>query len=187
MNFRGSRGFGYDHLEAGLGAWGTQTHNDITDATRWAIIEGLATEGSICIVGASFGGYAALMGAALEPDLYQCAVAFAPVSSLTRFLKTSRRYANPELLEKAIGTNRRALKSMSPDLLAENFLSPVLLMHGEKDRVVDVVHSRRMADALRAERKSFEYEEFEGGDHHLSRESNRKEALDHIRLICRSI
>src|SRR6185503_1759481 len=73
LNFRGSGGYGNALIQAGTKAWGGAMQDDVTDATRWAIEKGHADKDRICIFGASYGGYAALMGAAREPDLYRCA------------------------------------------------------------------------------------------------------------------
>ena len=73
MNFRGSSGYGYEFMAAGLQAWGLEMQNDVEDGTRWLIEQGIADPEKICVVGGSYGGYAALMEAARNPDLYQCA------------------------------------------------------------------------------------------------------------------
>ncbi len=183
MNFRGSAGYGHSHMTTGLGNWGTQIHNDITDATRWVIEKGIAAKDQICIVGGSFGGYAALMGVALEPDLYQCAIAFAPVTDLNRLLNESRRYSNAELNEIQIGTNKKILRETSPQRLVENIQTPVLLMHGELDRVVDVKHSRLMARAMEKAEKAVTYIEFEDGNHNLLIEDHRQEVLRQMQIF----
>lgn len=82
VNYRGSGGYGLDFLEAGYGEWGALMQDDLTDATRWAIDQGVTEADSICIYGASYGGYAALMGAVREPDLYRCAIGHAGVYDL---------------------------------------------------------------------------------------------------------
>ncbi|MBO6226918.1 MAG: S9 family peptidase, partial [Shewanella sp.] len=77
MNFRGSAGYGYEFMKAGLKSWGLEMQNDVEDGTRYLIDQGISDPKRICIVGASYGGYAALMGAAMTPDLYRCAVSVA--------------------------------------------------------------------------------------------------------------
>ena len=83
VNFRGSTGYGLDHETAGYRQWGLAMQDDLTDATRWAIGERIADPARICIYGASYGGYAALMGVAKEPDLYRCAVGYVGVYDLS--------------------------------------------------------------------------------------------------------
>ena len=85
VNFRGSGGRGEDFQRAGWREWGGKMQNDVTDATRWAIEQGIADEDRICIYGGSYGGYAALMGVIKEPDLYQCAVGYVGVYDLPWF------------------------------------------------------------------------------------------------------
>ena len=131
MNFRGSTGYGFDFMKAGLGQWGGQMQEDVEDATYWAINEGIADPNRICIVGGSYGGYAALMGAATS-DLYQCAVSFAGVSDLLLLLDGGRRYGGEETLRIMLGDKSRTeLKEISPVNLADQIKIPVLLVQGE--------------------------------------------------------
>src|SRR5699024_2497259 len=85
VNYRGSGGRGEDFMRAGWQEWGGEMQNDVTDATRWAIEEGIADPDRICIYGGSYGGYAALMGVIREPELYQCAVGYVGVYDLPWF------------------------------------------------------------------------------------------------------
>jgi dipeptidyl aminopeptidase/acylaminoacyl peptidase len=82
VNFRGSGGYGRRFEAAGFGEWGAKMQDDLTDATHWAITEGIASADRICIFGSSYGGYAALMGAVREPELYRCVVGHAGVYDL---------------------------------------------------------------------------------------------------------
>ena len=84
--FRGSTGFGQEHLEAGWGQWGKGMQNDLTDVVGTLSQQGIIDSNRVCIVGASYGGYAALAGAAFTPDLYKCAVSIAGVSHLPKML-----------------------------------------------------------------------------------------------------
>ena len=105
MNFRGSTGYGYDFMKAGLGRWGLEMQYDVEDATKWIVNEGVADPNRICIVGGSYGGYAALMGVATS-DLYQCAVSFAGVTDLAQLLKNSRMFTNGKMVRQMLGDNR---------------------------------------------------------------------------------
>ena len=89
VNFRGSTGYGDEWYDAGLRNWGTVMVDDITAATNWAISQGIADPAHVCIVGWSYGGYAALMSAVREPDLYKCAVSIAGVSDLRALARRS--------------------------------------------------------------------------------------------------
>lgn len=152
-NFRGSSGFGRAFADAGRGQWGGVMQNDVTDAVQHMITSGVADPAKICIVGASYGGYAALAGVAMTPDLYRCAVSIAGVSDLPEIINrgsdagTVTRYywlqsiGNP-------GENRAALDAISPRHLAGQIRAPVLLIHGEEDDVVEIRQSELMQQAL---------------------------------------
>ena len=175
MNFRGSGGYGYDFMKAGLKNWGLEMQNDVEDGTRWLIEEGIADPERICIVGASYGGYAALMEAAGNPGLYRCAVSFAGVTDVADLVTSQRWYTNYEVVKEQVGSDLRALRNRSPLNLAERIDIPVLLAHGSKDRSVRVRHSRRMHRALEKADKMTAYVEFKDGDHYLSNEAHRLE------------
>jgi dipeptidyl aminopeptidase/acylaminoacyl peptidase len=173
MNFRGSSGYGYDFMASGLQSWGLEMQNDVEDGTRWLIAEGLADPDRICAVGGSYGGYAALMEAARNPDLYRCVVSFAGVTDVADLVKSSRRYTNYKVVQEQIGSNLRELKQRSPLYLADQIGVPVLLGHGTDDRSVGVRHSQKMSKALERGGKEVTYLEFEEGDHYLSNEKHR--------------
>jgi dipeptidyl aminopeptidase/acylaminoacyl peptidase len=175
MNFRGSAGYGYDFMKSGLQAWGLEMQNDVEDGTRWMIEEGIADPDRICVVGASYGGYAALMEAARNPDLYQCAVSFAGVTDVAYLVSSSRRYTNFEIVKEQIGSDYSELRKRSPLYVAEAIDVPVLLGHGTKDRSVRVRHSQRMSKELEKEDKDVIYVELEDGDHYLSQQAHRIE------------
>lgn len=173
MNFRGSAGYGYEFMKAGLKSWGLEMQNDVEDGTRYLIDQGISDPKRICIVGASYGGYAALMGAAMTPDLYRCAVSVAGVTDVAYLVKSSRRHTNYEVVKEQIGSDLDALYERSPISKAANINIPVLLLHGDKDRIVKVEHSREMYDELKSLKKPVEYIELENGDHYLSNNDHR--------------
>ncbi len=173
MNFRGSSGYGYDFMASGLQSWGLEMQNDVEDGTRWLIEEGLADPDRICAVGGSYGGYAALMEAARNPDLYRCVVSFAGVTDVADLVRSSRRYTNYRVVQEQIGTDMSELRQRSPLYLADQIDIPVLLGHGTDDRSVRVHHSREMNQALEKDAKEVTYLEFEEGDHYLSNEAHR--------------
>ena len=173
MNFRGSTGYGYDFMKAGLGQWGGQMQDDIEDATKWAIDQGIADSKRICIVGGSYGGYAALMGAATS-DLYQCAVSFAGVSDLLYLLDESRRYGGEEVLRIMLGDKSRTeLSATSPVNLTDQIKVPVLLVQGDDDSRVLLKHGRKMRDAMEDSGVNYIYIEQEDSDHFLTLKRNR--------------
>ena len=147
--------------------------DDITDAANWMVEQGYATKDNMCIVGASYGGYAALMAAVKTPELFQCAVSFAGVSSLKHIVIHARRFVNSDLVKDQIGDDFDDLESRSPYYNAEGIKTPILLVHGEEDRIVRPLQSRYMADELEDLDKTFKYVELESGDHYLSIQGNR--------------
>lgn len=173
MNFRGSSGYGFDFMKAGLKSWGLEMQNDVEDGTRFLINQGISDPKRICIVGASYGGYAALMGAAMTPDLYRCAVSVAGVTDVAYLVKSSRNFTNYEVVKEQIGDDFKDLYNRSPVSKADKITVPVLLLHGDKDRVVKVDHSRKMYDKLKSNNKNVEYIELEDGDHYLSKNELR--------------
>lgn len=173
MNFRGSSGYGYDFMKAGLQNWGKLMQDDVEDGTRWMINNGYADPDRICIVGASYGGYAALMGTVKTPDLYQCAISFAGVSDVAKLVEENQRYVNSEVIKKQIGSNYKELRAHSPRHNIEQIKTPLLLIHGEKDRVVRVSQTQSMAKALNKANKEFDYIELKDGSHYLSINQNR--------------
>lgn len=173
-NFRGSTGYGYEFANAQMKSWGLQMQDDITDATQWMIENGHADNKKICIVGGSYGGYAALMATVKTPDMFACAVSINGVSDLTYLERNSRYFLNHEFIQNQIGDDSDDLQARSPLYHADKIKTPVLLVHGEEDRSVHVKHSRRMAEALEDnDHPAFKYVELEAGDQYLSIQRNR--------------
>jgi dipeptidyl aminopeptidase/acylaminoacyl peptidase len=144
--------------------------DDITAATRWAVAEGIADPAHMCIVGWSYGGYAALTSAAREPDLYKCSVSIAGVSDLRALAREdSRFYGGRKRAEYTLGTDSDELKAGSPLRAVERIKAPVLLVHGDADIQVSVEHSRAMARALNRADKKHELVIIKEGNHSLSR------------------
>lgn len=178
INFRGSKGYGEEFERAGFQRWGLEMQDDITDGVQWVIQQGFASSGRICIVGAGFGGYAALMGVAKTPDLYRCAVSLAGPTDLRMLVDDQRFYRGAEASNDVrIGrwwSDRDRLNATSPVHQAGQIRTPVLLLHGVNDVVVPVAHSREMVDALKgAGHQAFRYIEMPLADHWLSREEDR--------------
>jgi dipeptidyl aminopeptidase/acylaminoacyl peptidase len=173
VNFRGSTGYGKAWKEAGFQGWGTVMHEDITSAARWLIAQGVADPKRLCIVGWSYGGYAALLGAIKEPGLYRCAASIAGVTSLGQ-LQRDREiyYGGSDATRNQTGTED--LAESSPVRLVDRMQVPVLLVHGTDDMQVRVDHSKRMAKALEQARKPAELVLIEDGDHSLSRAAWRE-------------
>lgn len=174
MNFRGSEGLGFEHRQAGLAGWGKDMQNDIQDGALSLIEKGIANPDKVCIAGASYGGYAALMGVVKTPDFYQCAISFAGVSDVVELVREHRSFTSGHnVVDKQVGKIGEGLKEASPINFASKVRVPVLLVHGNMDRQVDVEHSRAMHAALKDAGKNVTYIELEGEDHHLSAEHHR--------------
>ena len=154
VNHRGTSGYGIDFEHAGNGAWGREIQDDITDATRWAIEQGIARADSICAYGKGYGGYAALMSVMREPGLFRCAIAYGAVYDLadeanrTDFSRHTRRR-----MELALGTDVAKLRTHSPLHNAGSIDAPVLLIHGKHDWNVDYQQFHQMSRALRRKAK----------------------------------
>ena len=180
-NFRGSSGYGYNFAQAQMKGWGLQMQDDITDATRYLISEGIADADKLCIVGASYGGYAALMATVKTPELFTCAVSFAGVADLKQLVRNSRHFLNKEFVKNQIGDDYDDLEQRSPVYHADEIKTPILLIHGDEDRAVPVAHSRDMAEELKdAGNRHFRYVELPAGDHYLSLQNNRHQFFNEM-------
>lgn len=177
-NFRGSSGYGHDFMMQAVGGYGLEMQDDLEDAVKYLVDEKIADPKKVCIVGASYGGYAALMGATKTPDLFQCAISFAGMSDLVRMRDSYRNFTNKNVARKQFGEDKNQLKETSPVRMAERVKIPILLIHGKDDTTVPVVQSRIMADALEDEGKVYEYIELEDGSHHLDYLPDRKQTFE---------
>jgi len=184
-NYRGSdldRRF----LAAGFGEWGRKMQTDLSDGVRYLAKEGIVDPARVCIVGASYGGYAALAGVTLDPGVYRCAIAVAGISDLKRWLD----WVNTKNLESHNVTQRYwdrfmgvsgpgdpLLDAISPIKHLSAVNVPVLLIHGRDDTVVPFEQSSVMFDALRREKKDVELITLQHEDHWLSRSETRLQML----------
>ena len=149
VNYRGSGGRGRAFLQAGAREWGRAMQDDITDATRWAIAQGHALAGKVCLVGASYGAYAAMAGLAREPALYACGVGYVGVYDLERMARERRRdNASTALWSDEWVGAAGSLGPVSATTLASAIRAPVLLVAGGRDAVAPPVHTRDMQKAL---------------------------------------
>ncbi len=149
VNFRGSGGYGRDHLLSGYKQWGLAMQDDLTDATRWAIEQGIADRQRICIFGVSYGGYAALMGAAKEPDLYRCAVGQVGVYDLPKVWADDSKASDELRLFFDRTLNHGDGSHVSPNRIADRIRIPVFLSAGHEDEIAPVEHTEMMEAALR--------------------------------------
>lgn len=184
-NFRGSSGRGASFAAAGEGEWGGKMQDDVSDGVAFLIENGAVDPARVCIMGASYGGYAALAGGAFTPELYRCVISVNGVSDLEDFITESRerfgrRHPATAYWEAHMGgdsLSRDQLRALSPARHAEAFVAPVLLIHGENDSIVPYSHSRNMERALDRADKPVELVRLDGEDHWLSRSATRIEML----------
>lgn len=186
-NYRGSTGFGHEWFNAGRLGWGTGVmQTDVEDGVDALVRNGIADGRRVCIVGASYGGYAALAGATLTPDRYRCAASIAGVADLIIMQREAERYGggrrgmSAEWWTLSMGDRREfpeALRAISPAQRADNVRIPILLMHGVDDSVVPIAQSRLMRDRLREAGRDVRYVEMQGDDHWLSNAETRTQML----------
>lgn len=184
-NFRGSA-LGWAHISAGFGEWGGKMQTDLSDGVRYLVNSGAVDPKRVCIVGESYGGYAALAGATFDKDIYRCAVSIAGISDLPKFKGwTEDRMGRSDsafgrYLYRYLGADDLKdplLISRSPARKAENVNVPILLIHGRDDTVVPFEQSELMISALKRAGKSYELVELKKEDHWLSRSATRLQAL----------
>ena len=185
--FRGSTGRGWSFEQAGYGQWGRKSQDDITDGTRWLIDKGYADPARIAIAGASYGGYAALMGAAREPALYHCAISISGVADLAHLVnEVGAKYGGltsiPDVKEKDV-----PLTAISPVKQAGAIQIPVLLLHGRRDFTVPVEHSEAMERALAHLDKPVEAVYFDTADHFFTHEKDRVAMLQAMQSFLRRV
>ena len=186
-NFRGSIGYGRSWEHAGRRGWGGLMQTDVEDGIPALARAGIIDPARVCIVGGSYGGYAALAGATLTPDRYKCAASIAGVSDLQEWLDRAMARSDGndesdrvEYWRASIGDredDRERVRATSPALQAERVRAPILLMHGTDDAVVPMDQSRRMLRALQAAGKDVRFVELRGDDHWLSDAPTRIQML----------
>jgi len=185
VNFRGSSGLGWTLQSAGFGEWGRKMQTDLSDGVRYLAAQGTIDPARVCIVGASYGGYAALAGATLDPGVYRCAASVAGPSQLAKMIDFAasdkqhdgvdvRRYWTRYMGDPA------KLREISPANLADKVTIPILLVHGKDDTVVDFSQSQTMVDALTRARKPSQFVTLKSEDHWLSRGATRLQMLQAV-------
>lgn len=160
VEFRGSGGYGHAFQEAGYRQWGGRMQDDLTDATYWAIHQGIADPNRICIYGASYGGYAALEGVVKNPDLYKCAVGYAGIYDLEKFrshFNTLHYRAEIPAESTVLGDDETYLKDHSPVLHVDKIKAALFLAHGGFDQTVSIDQADELKDALDETGKKYEW------------------------------
>jgi dipeptidyl aminopeptidase/acylaminoacyl peptidase len=182
--FRGSTGFGRAFELAGRGEWGGKMQTDLLDGIAAVASSGDADPARVCIVGWSFGGYAALAGATLHPEAYKCAASIAGISDLGLLLKEELQSTGSE--SASMRDLRRLLAGASPAMISatsplQNVASvraPVLLVHADRDRVVEIEQSEKMAAALKTAGKQVDFVTIKDDDHGLAQSASRTQLLE---------
>ncbi|MFC0253811.1 alpha/beta hydrolase family protein [Massilia consociata] len=176
--FRGSLGFGIKHFKAGFKQWGLAMQNDIADGVRWAAGKGIADANRVCIAGASYGGYATLMGLVNDPDLYKCGVNWVGVTDINLLYNNGwnfssdmsdefRAYGMPERVGDRV-KDAAQLKATSPIQQASRITQPVLLAYGGVDQRVPINHGTQFRDAVMKTNKHVEWVEYPEEGHSWS-------------------
>jgi dipeptidyl aminopeptidase/acylaminoacyl peptidase len=183
-NFRGSTGYGKEYLAKGFGQWGGAMQDDLTDGVQWLIREGIVDPKRICIVGASYGGYAALMGAIKTPELFQCAISWAGVTDVNDMMRFDRNQMLPSRYKnwrnRVRGEAEVDLRKVSPVNHVAQIGVPVLLMHGTKDDNVPFRQARNFVKAMEKAGKPLSFIEFAEAGHSIENSEDRVRFLTAI-------
>jgi dipeptidyl aminopeptidase/acylaminoacyl peptidase len=178
VNFRGSTGYGKAFLNAGDREWGNKMQSDISDAVAHAISRGWSDPEKVAIVGGSYGGYAALAGAAFTPDLFRCAVDIVGPSNLITLIETIPPYWAPLVAQfhRRVGdpaTDRDFLWSRSPLSVADQIRIPLLIAQGANDPRVKQAESEQIVAALEKAGIEHDYMLFPDEGHGFAKPENR--------------
>lgn len=168
--FRGTLGFGAKHFLSSWKQWGLSMQNDVADGTRHIIGKGIADPNRICIAGASYGGYATLMGLVNDPDLYKCGVNWVGVTDINLMYKNSwtyesdmseewKQYGMPEMIGDPV-KDAEQLKATSPIVQAARITQPLILAYGGVDQRVPLHHGKLFHEAVSKTNKNVEWIEY---------------------------
>lgn len=179
-NFRGSTGYGDAFVKKGQGQMGFAMQDDVSDAVQWAVDQKIADPARVCIIGASYGGYAAMWGIVKDPDQYRCAVSIAGVSALRREVNDFGGSIRERLYRNQWKKLTPDFKAVSPLYAINRIKTPLLLIHGKKDITVDHVQSEKMYKAMTKENKTVDFVSLPEADHYFSRGADRLLLLQSI-------
>jgi dipeptidyl aminopeptidase/acylaminoacyl peptidase len=184
-NFRGSTGFGRKFVEAGTGAWGRGMQDDIDDGVKWLAKRGTIDPKRVCIMGGSFGGYAAEWAAVRNPELYRCAISFAGVSDVQSQLKFNRKsFSAPRYFrdwrERVQGDKHFDLDQISPLKAVDRMTVPILIAHGDEDTTVPVSQSKHLHEALVKLGRAHEYVIYPGEAHGFKDPAHATDFLNRV-------
>lgn len=181
-NFRGSAGYGESFSELGRGQIGRKMQDDLDDATDWAIAQGIADKDRVCVVGGSYGGYAALWAAIRNPERYRCAASWAGVTDFDAQLKYDKNFftrnGGRRWRERVEGEAEFDLDSISPAANAARLTRPILLAHGKDDNNVPFSQFKKMRSALEKTSADVDYLVIEDEGHSFSKPENEQAWYD---------
>ncbi|MBI3523761.1 MAG: S9 family peptidase [Betaproteobacteria bacterium] len=179
--YRGSTGFGWKHFTAGWRTWGLAMQDDLSDGVSYLVKQGTVNPGRVCIMGASYGGYATMMGLAKDPDEYRCGINYVGVTDIgLMFSYNSSDFADSLWarygMKKQVGdpdTMQAQFAATSPIKQVASIKAPVLLAYGSEDRRVPLIHGQEMRDALKEHGKTYEWMVLSSEGHGFLKEENR--------------
>jgi dipeptidyl aminopeptidase/acylaminoacyl peptidase len=182
-NFRGSTGYGKSFMERGYQQLGKAMQDDLDDGAGWLVMSGQVDPRRVCMVGWSYGGFAAQVAAYRNPDLYRCAVSIAGVSDLAELIRYDQRVLLGPVFQRWQAALQGELPlgdlaAVSPRQRAAEVRAPLLLVHGTADYRVPVRQTTLMGEALAAAGRTAEVVTIEGGDHSLTGEEQRLKLLE---------
>lgn len=172
-NFRGSTGYGRSFMLKGQGQMGLAMQDDVSDGVSWAVEQGIADPKRICIIGASYGGYAAMWGIIKDPDQYRCAISIAGVSNLRKEVNDFGNSIRKNLFTKQWQKMTPDFGAVSPIKSVDRIKAPLMLIHGAKDVTVDHNQSVIMQKAMAKADKNVEFVSLPLADHYFTREEDR--------------
>lgn len=182
INYRGSGGFGREFIDKSFGQWSKNMQTDLLDGMEWAINHGITTRDSVAIMGGSYGGYAALVGLAITPDIFACGIDIVGPSNMETLLETMPSYWKPSvgIMRKKLGLpedpaqgDKKYLASISPLSYAHQINKPLLIMHGANDPRVKQAESEQIVAVLRDNHTPFVYALFPDEGHGFALQENR--------------
>ena len=178
--FRGSEGFGHAFFKAGWKQWGQSMQDDLADAANWAVQKGWADPKRVAIMGASYGGYATLMGLIKHPDVFRCGVEWAGVTDMGLRYSTPQDDATSDVLNYDLKTlmgdpvaDADMFKQNSPLQNADKLKQPLLIAHGALDRRVPIVHATDFYSAVKKHNNNVEWIVYSDEGHGWYHEPNR--------------
>lgn len=177
--FRGSAGFGFAHLTKGYRNWGLAMQDDLTDGVNELVRQGVVDPKRVCIMGASYGGYAAAMGLVKDPALYRCGIDLVGVTDLEYLFKIGRWEGDKVVMfnsRRTIGdpdTMREQFVATSPAKQADKIVAPLFMAYGEKDTRVPLAHGQDLRDALKQHGKTYEWMSFPHEEHGFAKPDDR--------------